>query len=44
MPKPVIIALDDDISVLNSVERDLRSHYGQGYRIVPLNEGRAALE
>ena len=44
MPKPVILAVDDDLSVLNSVERDLRAHYGQEYRIIPLNEGKAALE
>jgi len=44
MSKPVILSLDDDPSVLSSVERDLRTHYGQDYRILPINEGRAALE
>jgi thioredoxin reductase (NADPH) len=44
MPKPVILAIDDDQSVLNSVERDLRAHYGKDYRIIPVNHGRAALE
>ena len=44
MSKPVIFAVDDDTAVLNSVERDLRSRYGQEYRILPINEGRAALE
>src|SRR5512139_2572615 len=44
MSKPVILAVDDDLSVLNSVERDLRAHYGQDYRILPLNDGKAALE
>jgi len=44
MPKPVIVAIDDDLSVLNSVERDLRSHYGQNYRIIPLNQGQVALD
>ena len=34
MAKPVIFTVDDDPSVLNSVERDLRSHYGQAYRIL----------
>src|SRR6266508_2470403 len=43
MPKPVIFAIDDDSSVLNSIERDLRAHYGQDYRIVPINEGKVAL-
>src|SRR5215213_8472391 len=44
MPKPVLFAVDDDLSVLNSVERDLRAHYGQDYRVIPLNEGKTALE
>ncbi len=44
MPKPVIFTVDDDPSVLNSIERDLRAHYGQDYRIVPINQGKAALE
>ena len=44
MAKPVIFTVDDDPSVLNSVERDLRSHYGQDYRIIPINLGKAALE
>jgi thioredoxin reductase (NADPH) len=44
MAKPVIFAIDDDPSVLNSVERDLRRRYGQEYRILPINRGRPALE
>jgi thioredoxin reductase (NADPH) len=44
MPKPVIFAIDDDSSVLNSVERDLRAHYGQDYRILPIDSGTAALD
>jgi thioredoxin reductase (NADPH) len=44
MPKPVILSLDDDSSVLNSIERDLRAHYGQDYRILPIDSGRAALD
>ncbi len=44
MAKPVIFSVDDDPSVLNSVERDLRSHYGQDYRIIPINSGKAALD
>ena len=44
MAKPVIFSLDDDPSVLNSVERDLRARYGKEYRILPINAGRAALE
>ncbi len=44
MSKPVILSIDDDPSVLNSVERDLRSRYGSDYRIVPINNAVAALE
>src|SRR5512132_1447247 len=44
MPKPVIFTIDDDSSVLNSVERDLRAHYGQDYRILPIDSGKAALD
>ena len=44
MPKPVILSLDDDPSVLNSVERDLRARYGGGYRVLPINQGKPALE
>ena len=44
MSKPVIMAIDDDPAVLSSVERDLRAQYGQEYRIVPLDQGKAALE
>jgi len=44
MPKPVIFTIDDDSSVLNSVERDLRAHYGQDYRILPIDSGGAALD
>src|SRR5215217_1408977 len=44
MPKPVIFTIDDDTSVLNSVERDLRAHYGQNYRILPIDSGQAALD
>ena len=44
MAKPVIFSIDDDSSVLNSVERDLRTRYGQDYRILSINQGRAALD
>ena len=44
MAKPVIFSLDDDPSVLKSVERDLRARYGQDYRILPINAGGTALE
>jgi len=44
MAKPVIFSIDDDSSVLNSVERDLRTRYGQDYRILSINQGRTALD
>lgn len=43
MAKPVIFSIDDDPSVLSAVERDLRVRYGQDYRIIPINSGKAAL-
>ncbi|KAA0260005.1 MAG: response regulator [Chloroflexi bacterium] len=39
-----MFTIDDDPSVLNSIERDLRGRYGQDYRIIPINLGKAALE
>ncbi len=44
MPRPVIFTVDDDPTVLNAVERDLRQRYGQDYRILSLNSARGALE
>ena len=44
MTKPVIFSIDDDPSVLNAVERDLRARYGKDYRIIPINSGKAALD
>jgi thioredoxin reductase (NADPH) len=44
MAKPVILTVDDDPMVLNAVGRDLRTRYGQDYRIVPINLGSAALD
>jgi len=44
MAKPVIFSIDDDPSVLNAIERDLRARYGQEYRIIPINSGKAALD
>jgi thioredoxin reductase (NADPH) len=43
MAKPVIFSIDDDPSVLNTVEQDLRARYGADYRIIPINSGKAAL-
>ncbi len=44
MPKPVIMTVDDDHTVLNAVERDLRQKYGRDYRVVKADSGRSALE
>ena len=35
MPKPILLAIDDDTSVLEAVVQDLRRHYGQDYRDCP---------
>ena len=44
MPKPILLAIDDDTSVLEAVVQDLRRHYGQEYRIVRAASGGAALD
>jgi len=44
MPKPVILAVDDDISVLETVVQDLRRQYGEHYRILRAGSGQAALD
>ena len=44
MPKPVILAVDDDHMVLNAVDRDLRQKYGRDYRIIKADSGKSALD
>ncbi len=44
MPKPILLAIDDDTSVLEAVVQDLRRHYGQQYRIIRAASGAAALD
>ncbi len=44
MPKPILIAIDDDTSVLEAVVQDLRRQYGQSYRIIRAASGPAALD
>ena len=44
MPKPIILAIDDDISVLEAVVSDLRRKYGQKYRILRAASGQAGLD
>lgn len=38
------MVIDDDLPVLNAVERDLRSKFGGDYRIVKANSGATALD
>ncbi len=44
MAKPILLAIDDDTSVLEAVVQDLRRNYGQFYRIVRAASGGAALD
>src|SRR6476659_6974438 len=44
MPKPIILAVDDDPEVLNAVDRDLRAHFRADYRVIKVGSGRHALE
>ena len=44
MAKPVLLAVDDDISVLEAVVQDLRRKYGQNYRILRAASGQAAID
>jgi thioredoxin reductase (NADPH) len=44
MAKPVILTLDDEVQVLNAIERDLRAHYAKDYRIVKASSPALALQ
>ncbi len=44
MAKPIILAVDDDAEVLRAVERDLRRHYGEQYRVLRAESGARALD
>jgi len=44
MPKPILLAVDDEAVVLSAVERDLRSRYGRDYRVLTASSGEAALD
>ncbi|HKD85430.1 MAG TPA: FAD-dependent oxidoreductase [Terriglobales bacterium] len=43
MPKPTLLTVDDDPNVLRAIERDLRSRYGENYRVLRAASGDAAL-
>ena len=42
--KPVILAVDDELTVLSAVARDLLREYGQQYRVMRADTGESALE
>ena len=44
MQKPVILTVDDDGEVLRAIERDLKKHYDEHYRVLRAESGRAALD
>jgi thioredoxin reductase (NADPH) len=44
MLRPILLAVDDDVSVLEAVVQDLRRHYGATYRIMRAASGQAALD
>ena len=44
MAKPILLAVDDDVSVLEAVVQDLRRRYGKDYRILRAASGQAALD
>ncbi|MBA2345423.1 MAG: FAD-dependent oxidoreductase [Rubrobacter sp.] len=44
MEKPVIVAVDDEPTVLGAVARDLRREYGRQYRVMRADSGARALE
>jgi thioredoxin reductase (NADPH) len=44
MTKPTLLTVDDDPNVLKAIERDLRTRYGEKYRVLRANSGDAGLE
>jgi thioredoxin reductase (NADPH) len=44
MARPILLAVDDDVSVLEAVVQDLRRQYGATYRIMRAAGGQAALD
>lgn len=44
MVKPVILSVDDDPEVLGAIERDLRQHFKNEYRILKAGSGKEALD
>jgi thioredoxin reductase (NADPH) len=44
MARPILLAVDDDVSVLEAVVQDLRRQYGQTFRIMRAASGQAGLD
>ncbi len=44
MARPIILAVDDDVHVLEAVVQDLRRQYGSEYRVMRAASGQAALD
>jgi len=44
MTKPVLLTVDDDPEVLRAIERDLRRHYADRYRVLRADSGKTALD
>ncbi len=44
MARPILLAVDDDVSVLEAVVQDLRRQYGNTYRVMRAASGQAALD
>src|SRR6185437_7303435 len=44
MARPILLAVDDDVSVLEAVVQDLRRQYGADYRVMRAASGPAALD
>ncbi|MFM2311478.1 MAG: hypothetical protein RLZZ04_754 [Cyanobacteriota bacterium] len=44
MAKPNILTVDDDLDVLQAISRDLRTEYGDRFRILRANSGASAIE
>jgi len=44
MAKPTIVCVDDDTEVLGAIERDLRQHYRNEFRLIKASSGREGLE
>src|SRR3954449_7181741 len=44
MARPILLAVDDDVNVLEAVVQDLRRNYGSEYRVMRAASGQAALD